>query len=181
MGKISSHFFISLDGVVEAPDQWSFPYFNDEMDASIEAITATSSAFLLGRVLYDQWSQYWPAHAEDDFGSYINAIPKYVLSNTLTEATWDNTTILSGDVATQLRALKETLPGDLSMSGSTVTARWLLANGLLDELHLAVHPIAVGHGHRLFEDGVTHPLELVESTTFTTGVLDLTYVPHPKA
>ncbi|MFD2356129.1 dihydrofolate reductase family protein [Nonomuraea ferruginea] len=103
--------------------------------------------------------------------------PKYVVSSTLEKADWNNTTVIGGDVAAGLRELKERLDGDIQMSGSATTVRWLLANGLLDELKLLVHPIVVGRGQRLFEDTPTHPLKLVESQTFQTGVLNLTYVP----
>jgi len=177
MGKIVSNFVISLDGVVESPHEWHFPYFNDEMGAAVDDGTTTAEAFLMGRVLYEEWAGYWPSHAEDDFGPFINAIPKYVVSDSLTEATWDNTTIVSGDVESELRGLKERTTGDIAMSGSPTLVRWLLANGLLDELHLLVHPIAVGHGHRLFEDTPTHPLRLLRNATFTTGVLHLVYAP----
>ena len=187
MGKLVSNFFISLDGVVEAPDQWHFPYFNDEMGAAIGEGMAACGAFLMGRRLYDEWSQYWTAQARteppqaegtaDDFGRFINAIPKYVVSNTLTEASWSNTTVISGDVAGQLRAVKDTTEGDVTMSGSATLVRWLLANGLLDELHLLVHPIAVGKGQRLFAEGATHRLDLLRHRALSTGVLHLTYAP----
>ncbi|MDQ3738808.1 MAG: dihydrofolate reductase family protein, partial [Actinomycetota bacterium] len=98
MGRIVSNFFISLDGVVEAPDQWHFPYFNDEMGNAIGGGMQSTEAFFMGRVLYEEWAEYWPQHADDDFGPFINNIPKYVVSNTLTEATWDNTTLVTGDV-----------------------------------------------------------------------------------
>jgi dihydrofolate reductase len=178
MGKIVSNFFISLDGVVEAPDQWHFPYFNDEMGAAIGRGTETAEAFLMGRVLYEEWSSYWPSQGDEvPFASFINNVPKYVVSNTLDKATWNNTTIVSGDVATRLRELKERTDGDIILSGSATLVRWLLANGLLDELDLMVHPIAVGHGQRLFEDTPTHPLQLVNHETFETGVLNLSYAP----
>lgn len=178
MGKIVSNFFISLDGVVEAPDQWHFPYFNDEMGAAIGRGTETSEAFLMGRVLYEEWASYWPSQGDDvPFASFINDVPKYVVSNTLDTATWNNSTVVSGDVAERLRAIKERADGDLTMSGSATLVRWLLANGLLDELNLMVHPIAVGHGQRLFEDTPTHPLQLVQHETFETGVLNLKYAP----
>ncbi len=177
MGKIVSNFFISLDGVVESPHEWHFPYFNDEMGAAVDAGTTSCAAFLMGRVLYEEWSEYWPAQGDEDFGSFINSIPKYVASTTLTEATWNNTTLVTGDVASRLEELKQRTDGDIGMSGSPTLVRWLLANGLLDELNLLVHPIAVGHGHRLFEDTPTHPLRLVRHETFTTGVLHLTYAP----
>src|SRR3954451_22400126 len=127
---------MSLDGVVEAPDQWHFAYFNDEMGAAIGEASAEYSGFLMGRVLYSQWSEYWPAQGDDvPFASFINNIPKYVVSNTLKEATWNNTTVVSGDVAAQLRKIKERTNGDIAMSGSATLVRWLLANSLLDELN----------------------------------------------
>ena len=178
MGKIVSNFFISLDGVVEAPNEWHFPYFNDEMGAAIGKGMESTEAYLMGRVLYSEWSEYWPNQGADvPFSSHINEIQKYVVSNTLTEATWNNTTLVSGNVADRLREIKQSTDGDISMSGSATTVRWLLANGLLDELHLLVHPIAVGKGRRLFEDTPTHRVELVEHETFETGVLDLVYKP----
>ncbi|HYU40365.1 MAG TPA: dihydrofolate reductase family protein [Acidimicrobiia bacterium] len=180
MGKIEGNFFISLDGVVERPDQWHFPYFNDEMGAAIGRGTERYTAFLMGRVLYEEWSEYWPHQGDDvPFASYINNVPKYVVSSSLDNATWNNATIVSGDVAGQLRHLKEQA-GDIGMSGSATLVRWLLANGLLDELHLLVHPIAVGHGERLFEDTATYPLELLDHETFETGVLNLTYAPATR-
>ncbi len=178
MSKIVSNFFISLDGVVESPDQWHFPYFNDEMGAAVGRTTETSKAFVMGRVLYEEWASYWPRQDDDvPFASFINNVPKYVVSNTLGKPTWNNTTVVSGDVSTQLRAIKQRTDGDIGMSGSATLARWLLANGVLDELNLMVHPIVVGHGQRLFEDTPTHRLQLVSHETFNTGVLHLTYAP----
>jgi dihydrofolate reductase len=191
MGRIVSNFFISLDGVVEAPDQWHFPYFNDEMGAVIESGIKTTHAFLMGRVLYQQWSSYWAGPSEtpsadpdaqeetsDVFRTFINATPKYVVSNTLDRATWNNTTVVSGDIAARIREIKASTEGDIAMSGSATLARWLLANGLLDELRLLVHPIVVGHGARLFEDGPTSPLRLVMHEALKTGVLNLAYAPE---
>ncbi len=176
MGKIVSNFFIALDGVVEAPDQWHFPYFNDEMGAVVGAGMETNKAFLMGRTMYDEWAAYWPDSTDEPFASFFNNIPKYVISSSLENPTWSNTTVIPGDVD-RVRQLKESVEGDIGMSGSAVTVRWLLANGLLDELRLLVHPIAVGHGQRLFEDTPTHALELVDSSTLSTGVLNLTYKP----
>jgi dihydrofolate reductase len=187
MGKIVSNFFISLDGVVGYPENWHFPYFNDEMGAAVAAGTETTEAFLMGRVQYEEWSAYWPSReqpppgepqeAAGDFAAFINAVPKYVVSTTLTEATWNNTTIISGDVASRIRDLKARTGGDISVTGSAVLVRWLLANDLLDELHLMIHPIVVGHGQRLFEGTPTRPLRLVSEETFKTGVLNATYAP----
>jgi dihydrofolate reductase len=188
MGKIEANFFISLDGVVESPDQWHFPYFNDEMGAVIDQGVSRYAAFLMGRTLYEEWSQYWPnedaesppGEPQEDansFASFINNVPKYVVSNSLDTASWNNTTIVSGDVAGQLKQLKKQYDGDIGISGSATLVRWLVANGLLDELHLLIHPIVVGHGARLFEDTPTHPLELVHHEVFKTGVLDVIYAP----
>jgi dihydrofolate reductase len=176
MGKIISSFFISLDGVVEAPDQWHFPYFNDEMGAVVSAGLEKNEALLMGRKLYDEWAAYWPDSTDEPFATQLNNMPKYVISSSLKNPAWNNTTVLPGDVDA-IRRFKESIGGDIGMSGSASTVRWLLANGLLDELNLLVHPIAVGHGQRLFENTPTHKLTLTDSTTFSTGVLNLTYAP----
>ena len=177
MGRIVSNFFISLDGVVESPDKWHFPYFDDAMGAIIGQGMETSGAFLMGRKLYDEWSSYWPEQGVDvPFSEFINTIPKYVLSTSVTDPTWQNTTVLSGDVAA-VQAVKDSMDKDLTMSGSATTVRWLLANGLLDEIGLLMHPIAVGSGQRLFEDPTTYPLTLLSSAALDTGVLHLRYAP----
>ena len=186
MGKIEANFFMSLDGVVESPDKWHFPYFNDEMGAAITAGVERYTAFLMGRALYEEWSDYWPKQVRDappgepeetadDFATFINRVPKYVVSSTLRDPTWTNTRVVSGDVAAQLRTLKDEVGGDIGMSGSATLVRWLLANNVLDELHLMIHPVVVGYGQRLFEDTPTHPLQLVNCERFETGVLNVTY------
>jgi len=178
MGKIVSTFFMSLDGVVESPDQWHFDFFNDEMGAAVQEGTDRCDAYLMGRVLYEQWIEHWPPQAgEEGFGQFINMVDKYVLSNTLTESTWAPLTILSGDdVAEQVRAVKERTERDIGMFGSQTSVRWLLNHGLLDELHLLVHPVFVGQGDTLFHAGDPKvPLRLLSSETFATGVLNLRY------
>ena len=178
MGRIVSNFFISLDGVVESPHEWHFPYFDDEMGAIIEKGMEASSAFLMGRKLYDEWSEYWPAQGSDvPFSEFINTIQKYVVSSTLKDATWQNTKVISGDVRAEVQGLKDSTDGTIAMSGSATTARWLLANGLLDEFNLLVHPVAVGSRQRLFDEPRTYSFELLSSTTFKTGVVHLRYAP----
>ncbi|HET6625196.1 MAG TPA: dihydrofolate reductase family protein [Nocardioidaceae bacterium] len=181
MGKIVSNFFISLDGVVEAPDQWHFPYFNDEMGEVVGSGMAKAGAWLMGRKLYSEWSEYWPPNVDDQqFGTFINEIPKYVVSDSLADAAWNNTTLVRGNEAVErLRQVKAETDGEIGMSGCATTVRWLLANGLLDELRLLVHPIAVGNGQRLFDGTPTQPLRLLDSQTLSTGVLNLTYAPEP--
>ena len=180
MRKIKSNFFISLDGVVESPDKWHFPYFDDEMGAAVGAGFASADAMLLGRVLYGEWAAYWPEHADEPFGEVMNSMKKYVISNSLQTAEWQNTEVIGGDVAAQtLTEIKARDGGDIAMSGSATTVRWLLREGLLDELNLLVHPLVVGDGRaRLFPpDEPSTPLELVSAQTFKSGVLNVSYAP----
>jgi dihydrofolate reductase len=178
MGRIVSNFFISLDGVVEAPHEWHFPYFDDDMGRIVGAGMESAGAFLLGRRLYDEWSEYWPAQGDEDFGGFINHLPKYVLtSHSLGEQPWTNSTAIQTDHVAGVRAMKDAVDGDVQMSGCATTVRWLIANGLLDELALLVHPIAVAKGQRLFEDTGTVPLRLISSEALSSGVLHLRYSP----
>jgi dihydrofolate reductase len=116
--KIKANFFISLDGVVESPDKWHFPYFDDEMGAAVGAGFATADALLMGRVLYDEWAAYWPEHADEPFGDVMNSIKKYVVSNSLQAAEWQNSEIISGDLAQKLIEITAQEGGDIAMSGS---------------------------------------------------------------
>ena len=127
MGRIVSNFFISLDGVVESPDQWHFPYFDDEMGSVIGAGMESAGAFMMGRNLYGEWSDYWTTTDQDqDFAKFINAIPKYVVSSTLTDAdvTWNNSRLITGDqdaVRAGIQAAKDETEGDIQISGNR---RW---------------------------------------------------------
>ena len=129
MRKIKSNFFISLDGVVESPDKWHFPYFDDEMGAAVGAGFATADAMLMGRVLYEEWAAYWPEHADEPFGDVMNSTKKYVVSNSLQAAEWQNSEIVSGDVAQRLTELKAQDGGDIAMSGSATTVALAAARG----------------------------------------------------
>ena len=180
MRKIVANLFISLDGVVEAPDQWSLQYWSDEIGQAVGRGMATADAMLLGRVTYEGFAEAWPGRTvEDDEGAeFMNNVPKYVLSSTLSEVTWNNSTLLTGDPAEAVLALKAGPGGDIMTSGSTTAVRWLLGEGLVDELNLLLYPIVVGRGKRLFpEQGASFPLELKKSATFGNGVVQLTYVP----
>jgi dihydrofolate reductase len=186
--KITAGLFISLDGVVEAPDQWHFPYFNDEMGAAVDATIGAADTILLGRKTYDSFAGAWPereaAGAEDaDLAKALGDARKIVVSNQQLEFTWRNSEQLEGDLVEDVTALKNE-PGDakIAMSGSVSVVRQLLAAGLLDELQLLVHPIAVRKGMRLFDEGETPiPLRLISSQTFETGVLNLVYGPAESA
>jgi dihydrofolate reductase len=175
MGFIKSSLFISLDGVVEAPETWHFPYFDDQMGAVVGEQMSDNEATLLGRQTYDEFAAYWPnADPDDPITAVMNGARKYVVSSTLTEATWENSSVITGGVAAELTKLKADTR--LGTTGSATLVRWMLEEGLVDELHLFVHPIVVGHGKKLFADGATVPLKLVSSTTFEkTGVLHLVY------
>jgi dihydrofolate reductase len=116
--KIKSNFFISIDGVVESPDKWHFPYFDDEMGAAVGAGFATADALLMGRALYDEWAAYWPEHADEPFGDVMNSIKKYVVSNSLRSAEWQNSEIISGDRVQRLTDVKAQDGGDIAMSGT---------------------------------------------------------------
>jgi dihydrofolate reductase len=181
MRKVVASEFVSLDCVVEAPDKWHFPYFNDQMGDAIEAAMAASDAMLMGRVLYEEWAAFWPNQDPDEnpVAARMNGVRKYVVSTTLEEPLqWQNSTLIGDDVAEVISRLKEQPGKDISISGSPTLVRSLLEDGLLDELRLMLHPIIVGSGKRLFEDGSDQkPLQLVDSKTFSTGVLYLTYRP----
>jgi dihydrofolate reductase len=181
MRKVVASEFVSLDGVVESPDKWHFPYFNDQMGDAIGAAMAASDAMLMGRVLYEEWAAFWPNQDPDEnpFAARMNGVRKYVVSTTLEEPLeWQNSTLIGDNVAEEISRLKEQPGKDISISGSPTLVRSLLQDGLLDELRLMVHPIVVGSGKRLFEDGGDQKaLQLVDSKTFSTGVLYLTYQP----
>src|SRR5215218_9031601 len=136
MRKVVAAEFLSLDGVVESPDKWHFPYFDDEMGEAVGAGFATADAMLMGRVLYEEWAAYWPEHGDEPFGDVMNSMKKYVVSNSLRAAEWQNSEIISGDVAAKLTELKARDGGDIAMSGSATTVRGLLRAGLVDELNL---------------------------------------------
>jgi dihydrofolate reductase len=183
MRKITAALFISLDGVVEAPDQWHFPYFNEEMGAAVDATLGAADTVLFGRKTYDSFAGAWPereaAGGEDAaFAKALGDARKIVVSNQKLEFRWRNSEQLEGGLVEAVTALKNEPGGNIALSGSVSVVRQLLAAGLLDELHLLVHPIAVRKGMRLFDEGDTPiPLTLISSETFKTGVLNLVYGP----
>jgi dihydrofolate reductase len=187
MRKIIAGLFISLDGVVEAPDQWHFPYFNEEMGAAVDASLGQSDTMLFGRKTYDSFAGAWPereaAGGEDaHFAKVLGDARKIVVSNQPLEFTWRNSEQLDGDLVEAVTALKNEGDGTIGMSGSVSVVRQLLAAGLLDELHLLVHPIAVRKGMRLFDEGdEAIPLKLISAETFSTGVMNLVYAPAESA
>ena len=181
MRRVIASEFVSLDGVMEAPEKWHFSYFNDEMAEAIGAAMAQADALLIGRVTYEEWTAFWPSQSPDEnqVAGYMNNTPKFVVSTTLEEPLeWRNSTLIKDNVAEEIAGLKRRPGKDISISGSGALVRSLLADDLLDELRLMVNPVIVGSRKRLFEEGGDRrDLELVDSKTFGTGVLYLTYRP----
>jgi dihydrofolate reductase len=180
MRKITAGLFIALDGVVEAPDQWHFPYFNDEMGAAVGGQLGAADTILLGRKTYDSFAGAWPNRevggGEDaEFAKKLGDTRKIVVSRQHLQFSWRNSEQIKGDLVDAVTALKSEPGGDIGMSGSVSVVRALLAAGLLDELHMLVHPLTVGKGLRLFDEGESIPLKLLSSQTFETGVLHLVY------
>jgi dihydrofolate reductase len=178
MGKIAVHEFITLDGVFEDP-RWTMDSpFDPRMGVAIGAIMGASEGLLLGRRTFEMFAPAWSSRtADEDPGApFMNESPKYVVSSTLEHAEWNNSTILGAYDADAIRELKGRLHGDLYVSGSGTLVRAMLADGLVDELHLFVFPVALGAGRRLFgEVGPTVKLELLGTEAYESGVLHLTY------
>jgi dihydrofolate reductase len=179
MRKVVAGLYLSLDGVMEAPETWHFPYLNDEMRETIGAQLAAADTMLLGRRTYEVFAAFWPDRGSDvELADQINGMQKLVASTTLQSVEWRNSTLIKGDVAEELRRRKQEPGKDISITGSASLVRSLLRDNVLDELRLLVHPIIVGSGERLFDEGGKRiPMKLADSKTFSTGVLYLTYVP----
>ena len=179
MRKVVATEMVSLDGVMEKPEEWAPPYSNDEMEEANASGMSASDAMLFGRVTYEEFAAFWPYQdrAEQPYTDYLNNTPKYVVSRTLEEPLeWQNSILIKGDVAEEVSRLKEQPGKDIGIVGSGALVRWLLREELLDELSLVAHPIVLGRGKRLFEEGGDQKvLELVDSKTFSTGVVHLTY------
>jgi dihydrofolate reductase len=197
MGKLVSTLFVTLDGVYQAPGGphedtrggfthggWSFPYADEDFGRFIDEVFARPRAFLLGRRTYDIFSTFWPKVTDpaDPVASKLNALPKYVPSSTLTDPGWEGTTVLTGDLAKEVTALKERTDGEIQVHGSGALVRSLLAHGLVDSLHLLTFPVVLGAGFRLFPEGAPRtPLSLLSAESLSNGVAHLTYAPAGAA
>lgn len=178
MGKILAHEFISLDGVYESPS-WTMDYpFDPKMGEAIGGIMGSSKALLLGRRTFEMFAPAWSTRtAEEDPGApFMNETPKYVVSATLQSADWNNSEILGPYQPDAIRALQDRIDGNIYVSGSGTLVRALLADGLLDELHLFVFPVALGSGERLFVDGgQPAKFQLAQAEAYDSGVVHLAY------
>jgi dihydrofolate reductase len=176
MRKLVESTFVTLDGVISEPQSWSPPYWDEEHAGYASKLLFAADALLLGRATYEAFAQSWPERSGDDYTDRINSMPKHVASRTLSEATW-NATIIEGDVAEAVAELKQAPGEDILKFGTGELDRTLLANGLIDELHLWVFPVLAGSGQHLIEGIETTHLNLVETTRFGSGIVVLTYSP----
>jgi dihydrofolate reductase len=179
MGKILVHEFMSLDGVIDAP-VWTFDFgFDPQMGEHLAAVTGGCRAILLGRTTYQMFEPAWSTRTvEDDPGApFFNDTMKYVVSGTLTDATWRNSEIIGAYDADRIRALKDEVAGDVYASGSGTLVRAMVADGLADQLHLFMYPVTRGGGPRVFPEGVEGRFELGGVDRYDNGVLHLDYRP----
>jgi dihydrofolate reductase len=188
--------YVSLDGVIQAPGHagedpaggfehggWTGPFMSDHRRFVAESFYA-AEAFLLGRLTYEIFAEYWPTvtDAGDEIAQALNTRPKYVASTSLTDPTWDGTTVLGAEVAAEVAGLKAQPGRELLVVGSAELAQTLMEHGLVDEYRLMVHPIVLGGGKKLFRDGATAtPMHLVDVKASTSGLVLLTYRPDTQA
>jgi dihydrofolate reductase len=179
MRKVTAGLFSSIDGVVEAPDQWQ-PAFDEEMGAALSRMLDEQDAVLLGRVTFSEWAGYWPTSTDEPFASWINSTPKYVASTTLDSVDeWANSSLIKGSVADFVADLKQQDGGTIGTAGSPTLVRNLIDAGLLDELTLMISPVVAGGGRaRLFpDDAALRAFELVEARPTSSGAVIATYRP----
>ena len=174
--------YLTLDGVFEEPGHWSFPYFNEQAaQFKADELDATE-ALLLGRKTYEGFAAAWPTmEGTGEFGVRMNTMPKYVVSSTLKEVTWSGSELVRGDLAAEIRKLKEQPGRDLLLSGSGQLFNALMRENLIDLYRFMLHPVVLGKGARLMPDaGAERVLELVGTQSFDTGILILEYRPSPQ-
>ena len=176
MRKVVVTEFMSLDGVVEEP-AWTFPYWNDEIAKFKGEESSASDALLLGRATYQGFAAAWP-QSEDEGADYFNSMRKYVVSETLEEPLeWSNSTLIKDNVVEKITSLKQQDGKDITVHGSATLVQTLMQHGLVDRYRLLVYPVVLGKGKRLFEEDIPATLKLLESQSFSSGVVALVYEP----
>lgn len=176
MRKLVESTFVTLDGVINEPQNWGRPYWDDEHSGYSSKLLFAADALLLGRATYESFAQVWPGMGGNPFGDRINEMPKYVASNTLQTATW-NSSIISGDVAAEVARLKEQDGGTLLKYGTGELDKTLIEHGLVDEFHFWMFPVVAGAGQRLLDGLDLRHLRLLDSTKFGSGIVVLVYGP----
>jgi dihydrofolate reductase len=184
MRKITAGLFSGADGVVDEPQTWHFPYFCDELGVAVTDLMGSADTVLFGRKTYEGFAEAWPAREEAKGEDYemaktLGDVRKIVASHSPLEFTWRNSEQVEGDLLDYVKELKATEGGPIGMSGSVSVVRQLLRAGLLDELHLFIHPVAVGKGLRVWEDDLDEPLKLrlIKCDVFKSGTLHVVYGP----
>lgn len=181
MRKIIVSTQTSMDMVINNPQNFVFDYTNDEFMTYARNQLFESDALIMGRVTYEGFIKAWPAMAgQNDFADRMNSLPKYVASRTLKEPLTWNANLIKGDIAKEVAKLKEQKGQNILQYGSGELTRTLLEHGLIDEFRLLVYPVAIGNGQRPFADIAKSPMKLLESQTFSTGVMILHYQPIKK-
>jgi dihydrofolate reductase len=176
MRKIIAGLFITLDGVVEAPEKWNPPYYDDEMSQAVMPPLAAAGAHLYGRRSYELFRGVFTGPSAPPHAQLMTNMPKFVISTALDCPDWGPATVISSDVTAALARLKQQPGGDIVVGASVTLVRFLLREGLLDELRLLVHPVIAGQGRRLFEgDGQDMPLMLTQARAHQNGVVALRY------
>lgn len=176
MGKLQVAEFLSLDGVMEAPEHWNGPFMNEEIGMEIGSSLFQTSAMLYGRRTYLEMASAWPERS-GDMADRFNNMPKFVVSTTLQEATWSNSKLIKGNIAEEIAKLKQQFDQSITILGSGELVRTLMREQLVDEFQLIVCPLVLGKGKRLFEDASPTTLKLITSKGFGTGAVFLNYQP----
>jgi dihydrofolate reductase len=170
--------FLSLDGVMEEP-AWTAPYWNDDIAKFKGEETSASDALLLGRVTYQGFAAAWP-QSTDEGADYFNNVRKYVVSTTLNTVEWNNSTLINDNIVEEITKLKQQDGQDITVHGSATLVQTLMQHDLVDRYRLLVYPVVVGKGKRLFKEDTTTTLKLLESQSFSSGVVALVYEPDRK-
>jgi dihydrofolate reductase len=178
MRKVVVTEFLSLDGIMEAP-AWTAPYWNDEIAKFKGEESDSSDALLLGRETYQGFASAWP-DSEDEGAPYFNNVRKYVVSTTLDKAEWNNSVIINGNLAEEINKIKQQDGKNITVHGSGVLVQSLMQHDLVDVYRLLVYPVVVGQGKRLFKEGTTATLKLLEARALSGGVTALVYEPDRK-
>lgn len=182
MRKLIVNEYITLDGVIEAPEQWQFPYLSQDVAEVIQEQILDADAILLGRVTYEIFADSWPQRTNNEFGvaDKLNSAPKFVVSSTLEKVEWNNSKLIRENAEVEIARLKQQPGGNILIIGSAGLVRSLVGNDLIDEYRLLVHPVVLGKGKRLFSEEADFTLKLLDARTFSSGIVLLRYQPDRR-